>query len=152
MPHLCIGMTADRRLTVREPSADGLFNALLDAFVVAWVTALCRPTYVPLAPDELHQLLGRAARRLCDAGLATPPDLAGARRVGASLVDADLIDPEALPSSIATVAQHLPELIRQAGIVHSHTRPHADPQVSPHADRHAAVAAVQSALAGGYLA
>ena len=53
-----------------------------------------------------------------------------------NFVDADLIDPEALPVTVATLARHLPGLAATVGA----------------RDPHAATTAVQAALVGGYLA
>lgn len=121
-----------------DRSADGFDpgGRSLAAFVSAWAAALARPAYVPLARDELHELLMRAAQRLLEAVNTTPADHDPARRVGAQLVDADLIDPDALPATVATVARHLPALAAAGDT--------ADPEH--------AVAAVQAALVGGYLA
>jgi diguanylate cyclase (GGDEF)-like protein/PAS domain S-box-containing protein len=118
----------------RSAVASSVSHLDLAAFVSSWATELARPTYVPLARDELYQLLMKSARRLVGAAIGT--DLASARRVGAVLVDADLIDPEALPVTVATVARHVPELAAAAGV----------------GDAAGATAAVQAALVNGYLA
>ena len=107
-----------------------------NAFVSSWATELSRPTYVPLARGELRQLLTRVAQRLVRAATRDPVDVSAARRIGVQLVDADLVDPEALPATVATVARYLPGLAGAAGA--------ADPD--------SRTGAVQSALVGGYLA
>ncbi len=104
--------------------------------VSSWTTELARPSYVPMSRHELHQFLYRAARRLVAAVAATPADLRTANRVGASLVAADLIDPEALPATVAALARHLPGLARAAGTT----------------DADEVAAAAQAALVSGYLA
>jgi diguanylate cyclase (GGDEF)-like protein/PAS domain S-box-containing protein len=118
-------------------SAVEILTARLDLaeFVSSWAHELARPTYVPLSRDELVQFLMRAARRLVDAMSAGVTDLDTARRVGAGLVDADLIDPNALPVTVAVLGRHLPQLAAAAGV--------ADPP--------ATTGAVQAALANGYL-
>jgi diguanylate cyclase (GGDEF)-like protein/PAS domain S-box-containing protein len=111
-------------------------RARLEDLVSAWTDGLVRPTYVPMFRDELNELLVRSARRLLDALAAAPVDLDPPRRVGAMLVDADLIDPEALPVTVATLARHLPALAAALGV--------PDPDD--------AAAAAQGALVSGYLA
>ena len=108
----------------------------LAAFVAAWTAALARPTYVPLDRAELGELLTRAAARLVEAAVAEPADPRRAGGVGRLLVDADLIDPDALPATVATLARHLPGLAAAAG---------AD-------DPYRATTDVQAALVGGYMA
>jgi len=121
----------DGRSAVELPAA----RLDLVAFVSAWAAGLARPTYVPMARDELYQLLMKVARRLVDSVTATGADPDTARRVGSVLVDADLIDPEALPVTVATLAQYLPGLAAQVGA--------ADPDGT--------TAAVQAAVVNGYL-
>jgi diguanylate cyclase (GGDEF)-like protein/PAS domain S-box-containing protein len=111
-------------------------EAGVGAFVSSWSAALARPIYVPLDRDELEQLVGKLAGRLVDAACAAPTDLHAADRIGAALVDADLVDPDSLPVTVSTLAQHLP------GIAGSLAVPEPD----------LVAAGVTAALVKGYLA
>jgi diguanylate cyclase (GGDEF)-like protein/PAS domain S-box-containing protein len=105
------------------------------ALVSSWAARLARPSYVPMSRDELRRFLLRAAQRLADAVAEPTSDLREANRIGARLVDADLIDPDALPGTVATLARYLPTIAVAAG--------------SPRPQERAAAA--QAALVRGYL-
>jgi diguanylate cyclase (GGDEF)-like protein/PAS domain S-box-containing protein len=110
-------------------------SVALAALASSWTAELARPAYVPMTRDELHQFLTRAAGRLLAALTGDPADLGAARRVGVSLVDADLIDADALPATVAVLGRHLPAIATTARA----------------AAPHDVAAGVQAALVGGYL-
>jgi diguanylate cyclase (GGDEF)-like protein/PAS domain S-box-containing protein len=103
-----LGGGAARDEGIPEPGA----TALVDV----WLAGLARSAYVPMDRSELHRFLCEATARLAAAAGAEPPDLPAARRVGASLVDADLVAAEALPATVAALALHLDEVVRAADV------------------------------------
>jgi diguanylate cyclase (GGDEF)-like protein/PAS domain S-box-containing protein len=75
-------------------------------FVGAWTAALAEQIYLPMSRDELGRFLGRLAGRLADAAGSEPVDAGAARRVGAILVEADLVGADVLASTIRALGSH----------------------------------------------
>jgi diguanylate cyclase (GGDEF)-like protein/PAS domain S-box-containing protein len=105
------------------------------ALADAWAADLARPVYLPMSRAELGRFLADAAAVLAAAASADPPDVGSARRVGASMVDGDLVDREVLPVTIRVLGLHLPAVALAGG--------------APDPGR--GVALVQAALADGYV-
>jgi diguanylate cyclase (GGDEF)-like protein/PAS domain S-box-containing protein len=79
--------------------------------VSQWVTELASPVHVSMTRDELAGFLSDAASTLVSAAVRDPPDLSAANRVGRSLVDANLVEPDVLPATMAVLGRHLPPLL-----------------------------------------
>src|SRR5436305_3699559 len=77
-----------------EPPAE------LAAFVSAWTAALAEQIYLPMSRDELELFLGGLAARLAQAAAGEPVDAGTARRVGAMLVEADLVGLDVLATTV----------------------------------------------------
>ncbi len=78
----------------------------LDAFVGAWTAALAEQIYLPMSRGELERFLGRLAVRLAGAAAGEPFDDAAARRVGATLVEADLVGLDVLAATVQALGNH----------------------------------------------
>jgi diguanylate cyclase (GGDEF)-like protein/PAS domain S-box-containing protein len=81
-------------------------RAGLGAFVSAWTAALAGQIYLPLSREELEQFLGGLAARLADAAAGEPVDAGAARRVGAILVEADLVGLDVLAATVQALGTH----------------------------------------------
>jgi len=103
--------------------------------VLPWAAELARAAYLPMTRSDLHRFLTGTAVGLAHAAAAEPPDVEECRRLGVSLVDADLVAADVLPATVRALGRHLVGLARSAGA----ERP-GD-----------AVPAVQAAVVDGYL-
>src|SRR4051794_29471935 len=106
------------------------------ALVASWAGDLVRLAALPLAGEELHHFLFRAASQVARAAAVDPVDVDAARQVGASMVDAGLLAPDVLPITVSALARNLPTAARSAGA----DRPH---ETAP---------TVEAAVADGYVA
>jgi diguanylate cyclase (GGDEF)-like protein/PAS domain S-box-containing protein len=106
-----------------------------------WVTALSAAGFVPMSAVELHTFVHGLAAELVRALAAEPEvDPVPARGVGTALVDADFVGITVLERSIAVLgAQLVPYAM------------HVRPELRSVADLPERLAAVQGALATGYL-
>ncbi len=106
-------MSGGERRPAARPAAPVTSPAEMLAF--SWTGELARAVYLPLTRPELESFLGRAVARLAVAARSVPLDLAVARRVGASLVEADILDVSALPATVTALGWHLPAVLADAG-------------------------------------
>jgi diguanylate cyclase (GGDEF)-like protein/PAS domain S-box-containing protein len=100
-----------------------------------WTAELARSTFLPMTRAELNRFLTESSSRLRAAATSEPVDRVAARRVGESLVDADLVAPAVLPATVGVLGLRLAPVARSAGA--------RCPD--------AAAAEVQAALTDGYL-
>jgi diguanylate cyclase (GGDEF)-like protein/PAS domain S-box-containing protein len=76
-------------------------------FVRAWARAIGGINYVPMSPGELELRLGRLFDRLLDALTCEPFSTDPAREVGADLVAAHVVSPDALGRTVALIGAEL---------------------------------------------
>ncbi|MDQ4119302.1 MAG: EAL domain-containing protein [Actinomycetota bacterium] len=90
----------------------------LERLVATWAAGLARSAYLPMSRDDLVAFLRSAAQRLVAGAGASGEAAAGdsvGNSVGASLVDADLIAPEALPATVEALGVRLGPALLAAG-------------------------------------
>ncbi|GIH12393.1 putative bifunctional diguanylate cyclase/phosphodiesterase [Rugosimonospora africana] len=117
-----------------------------DRFVDAWARAIGGTSYVPMSSAALSELLRGLTDQLIAALSARPFSADSARRVGAALVDAHFLNPDALSRTVALLGTEF------AGAVDAQAdarrgQPTADPEPRDTAGR---IAGLQGALASGY--
>jgi diguanylate cyclase (GGDEF)-like protein/PAS domain S-box-containing protein len=106
-------------------------------FLGAWARAIGGVNYVPVGPDEFEQMLSGLLDTLLSALTREPFSADPARQVGADLVAAHVVNPEALGRTLALIGA---DLITCA----------ARPAAVDEAELDRRVAALQGALAVGY--
>jgi diguanylate cyclase (GGDEF)-like protein/PAS domain S-box-containing protein len=116
-------------------------------FVRAWARAIGRVNFVPMSPGELEVSLARLFDRLLAALTSEPFSAAPAREVGAELVAAHIVSPEAVGRTIALIGA---ELAACAAALPAPELPRAElPPAEPSAGAEPASAAVDEAAGPG---
>jgi diguanylate cyclase (GGDEF)-like protein/PAS domain S-box-containing protein len=80
----------------------------VSALVDTWSAALSEQIFLPMSRDELRVFLTEQAERLLTAVACDPADAATARRIGSTLVNADLVGADLLAVTVRSLTAHLP--------------------------------------------
>jgi diguanylate cyclase (GGDEF)-like protein/PAS domain S-box-containing protein len=89
-------------------------SAQPDRLAAAWVAALAGTSHVPMSTAEVREFLGGLSARLTATVSRLPFQPQRAAAVGAALVDAHFVGPEALGRSLSTLHQHLRQALGPA--------------------------------------
>ncbi|GAA5177653.1 cyclic Di-GMP phosphodiesterase RmdA [Rugosimonospora acidiphila] len=132
-----------------------------DRFVDAWTRAVAGTSYVPIGPAELNHLLCGLTDQLFAALSGRPFSPDPARQVGAALVSAHFLNPEALSRTVALLGTHLADCAGAAGATPTVLASADETRPPPGVDDQGAdgegaagaadrIAGLQGALASGY--
>lgn len=109
---MLVSMSARADRSEQRPARGG---GTTTALVSLWTTELALASYLPMTRVKLNQFLVGAVGCLAKAAVAEPVDLDAARRVGTTLVEADLMAPTVLPATVTALGRPLVELVRAFG-------------------------------------